>query len=240
MRINAGDKSTSNKKDSAIAEAYGNKFLIPLDFEMLDSSAPYYQAGLGNRLCYEITFNDYNRVIKSAVASPDAKYVILNISLEYEIVSQLTLARHISDEYQNMVLLYDRILRHRQVKVNKLDTTWNWSFNMPGKSLKGILVVFEGEQPYAQDTGKFYNPKIQKVSVIIEGKPNQLYAQGMRSFEQYDKICKYFAEGKNPNEVQKHLQLHNVNVGKYLTDKYALWLDFRTIDENFLHGMAGT
>ena len=58
----------------------------------------------------------------------------------------------------------------------------------------------------------------------------------MRSFEQYDKICKYFAEGKNPNEVQKHLQLHNVNVGEYLTDKYVLWLYFRTIDKNFLHG----
>ena len=37
-----------------------SSFLIPLDFEMLDSSAPYYQAGLRNRLCYEITFNDYN------------------------------------------------------------------------------------------------------------------------------------------------------------------------------------
>ena len=58
----------------------------------------------------------------------------------------------------------------------------------------------------------------------------------MRSFEQYHEICKYFAELKNPNEVQKHLQLHNVNVGEYLTDKYALWLDFRTIDENYLHG----
>ena len=169
LSINTEDKSTSNKKDSAIAEAYGNKFLIPLDFEMLDSSAPYYQAGLGNRLCYEITFNDYNRVIKSAVASPDAKYVISNISLEYEIVTQPTLAKHISDEYQNMALLYDRILRHRRVKVNKLDTTWNWSFYMPCKSLKGILVLFEGEQPYPRDTGKFYNPKIQKVSVIIEG-----------------------------------------------------------------------
>ena len=59
LRINAGDKS-SNTSDNAIAEAYGNKFIIPLNFEMLDSSAPYYQVGLGNRLCYEITFNDYN------------------------------------------------------------------------------------------------------------------------------------------------------------------------------------
>ena len=60
----------------------------------------------------------------------------------------------------------------------------------------------------------------------------------MRSFEQYGEICQYFAEGKNPHEVQKHSQLHNVNVGEYLTDKYALWLDFRMIDENFLHGMG--
>ena len=68
-------------KIKLLADAYGNKFIIPL--EMLDSSAPYYQAGLGNRLCYEITFNDYNRVAKSAVSSPkvpDAKYEISNIS----------------------------------------------------------------------------------------------------------------------------------------------------------------
>ena len=183
LRINAGDKNVSVTQDKAIADAYGNKFIIPLDFEMLDSSAPYYQAGLGNRLCYEITFNDYNQVINSAVASPDAKYKIRNISLEYEIVTQPTLARSIKGEYQSMVLYYDRILRHRKVIVNKSDMTWNWTFNTPCKSLKGILVLFEEEKPYVRDTSKFYNPKIRNVSVTIEGKDNQLYSQGMRSFE---------------------------------------------------------
>ena len=105
LRINAGDESASNKQGNAIADAYRNKFIIPFDFEVSDSSAPYYQAELGNRLCYEITFNDYNRVIKSAVASPDAKYEISNISLEYEIVTKPTLARSIVGEYQNMALL---------------------------------------------------------------------------------------------------------------------------------------
>ena len=93
---------------------------------MLDSLAPYYQAGLGNRLCYEITFNDYNRVTKSSVSSPkvpDAKYEISNVSLEYEIVTNSTLARSIKTEYDEMVLLYDRILRHRQIPVNKSDMT---------------------------------------------------------------------------------------------------------------------
>ena len=75
LRINAGDKSPANKQDNAIAEAYGNKFIIPLDFEMLDSSAPYSQVGLGNRLCYEVTFNDYNRVTKSKWGS-ETDYVM--------------------------------------------------------------------------------------------------------------------------------------------------------------------
>ena len=58
----------------------------------------------------------------------------------------------------------------------------------------------------------------------------------MRSFEQYDEACKYFAEGKLANEVQKQLQLHDLSLGEYLVNKYALWLDFRMIGENFLHG----
>ena len=136
-------------------------------------------------------------------------------SLEYEIATQPDLARSIRSEYQHMALLYDRILRHRKIIVNKSDTVWNWAFNMPCKSLKGILVLFEEERSYTRDTSKFYNPKIQKVSVIVEGKPNQLYAQGMRSFEQYDEICKYFTEGKqrdnDANEIQKQLQLYDLS-----------------------------
>ena len=240
LRINAGNKDATNAQDKAVADVYGNKFIIPLDFEMLDTAAPYYQAGLGNRLCYELTFNDYNRVTKCTTSpkAPDAKYKITDISLEYEIATQPDLARSIRSEYQHMALLYDRILRHRKIIVNKSDTVWNWAFNTPCKSLKGILVLFE-EGSYTRDTSKFYNPKIQKVSVIVQGKPNQLYAQGMRSFEQYDEICKYFAEGKqrdnNANEIQKHLQLYDLSLGEYLVNRYALWLDFRMIGENELH-----
>ena len=125
LRINAGNKEATNAQDKATADAYGNKFIIPLDFEMLDSAAPYYQAGLRNRLCYELTFNDYNRVTKSSVSSPkvpDAKYKITDISLEYEIATQPDLTRSIRSEYQSMALLYDRILRHRKIIVNKSDT----------------------------------------------------------------------------------------------------------------------
>ena len=151
LRINAGDKNTSNTQDKAIADVYGNKVIIPLDFEMLDSAAPYYEAGLGNRVCYKLTFNDYHRVTKSGVSPPkvpDAKYKITDISLEYEIATQPDLVRSIRSEYEYIALLYDRILRHRKIIVNKKNTVWNWAFNTPCKSLIGILVLFEEEGSY--------------------------------------------------------------------------------------------
>ena len=40
---------------------------------------PFYQAGLGDRLEYELTFNDYNKVINSTDA--DSNYVISNITV---------------------------------------------------------------------------------------------------------------------------------------------------------------
>ena len=102
--------------------------------------------------------------------------------------------------------------------------------------MTGILVLFEEEKSYVRDTSKFYNPKTEEVSVTIEGKPNQLYSQWMRLFEQYAEAHKYFTEERLANEVQAQLQLHDLSVGEYLVNKYALWLDFRTIDENELHG----
>ena len=62
-----------------------------------------------------------------------------------------------------------------------------------------------------------------------------------KNCHQYDEIIKHFGEGrlKNAGAIQKDLQLHDVNITSYYTDKYALWLDFRTIDDNTLHGSGG-
>ena len=136
LRMNAGDKSTTPPpQDKAIAEAYGNKFIILLDSEMLDSAMPYYQADLRNRLSYELLFSDYNQVINSS--KTDAMYKITDISLEYDIVTQPELTCSVRSEYDKMVLLFDRVIQHSQIPVNRLDTKWNWSFNETCKLLKG-------------------------------------------------------------------------------------------------------
>ena len=91
-QINATDKA-NNAKDQTVASIYDNHFCIPLDFEILESSLPLYQYGLGSRLTYELTFADYSDVIKST--DSDATYIISNISLEFDTVINASLAGQI-------------------------------------------------------------------------------------------------------------------------------------------------
>ena len=88
-KINAGDKADV-AKDQTVASIYDNRFCIPLDFEILESSLPLYQYGLGSHLTYELTFTDYSDVIKAT--NPDATYMISNISLEFDTIINASLA----------------------------------------------------------------------------------------------------------------------------------------------------
>ena len=91
-RINAGDKA-NNAKGQTVAPIFNNKFYIPLDFEILESSLPLYQYGLGSRLTYELTFADYSDVIEAT--NPNATFTISNISLEFDTVINASLASQI-------------------------------------------------------------------------------------------------------------------------------------------------
>ena len=189
IRIDAGNKDETVAADKAIADAFGNRFYISLDFELLEGHMPFYQSALGDRLEYELTFNDYSRAIR-AIGDADASYDNENISLEYEIVTQPELARMIANQYNGcLAILYDLILRHRKISRDKSDSLWNINLNVPARSMKGVLMLFEDvtvQQPFARNTESFYNPKRMKVEVTIEGIPNQLFSQGMRAYQMWD------------------------------------------------------
>ena len=243
LRVGAADKTTTNVKDQAVATAYGNRFYVPLDFELLESASPYYQSGLGDRLEYELIFNDYSRVILATGAkAAESSYKIDNIALEFDQVTSGDLARQIRTSYERrLAILYDRVHRHSTIVKNKSDTMWNFNFNVPAKSMKGILMLFEDPKAaFARDTETFYNPKITKVEATIEGVPNQLYSQGQRAHQQWDETRKLFAAGNKQHPesgaVAKDLALADVSLADFLTSKYALWLDMRTTDDDSLHG----
>jgi len=164
---------------------------------------PFYQSGLGGRLEYELlTFNDYSCAIIATVTT--SRYRTDSISLEYEIVNQLELAFLFRNQCNGrLAILYDRVLRHRKMVVNKMDSVWNINLNVPARSMKGILMLFEdpaeGNLPWCRETESFYNPKITNVEVTIEG---LLFSQGMRAYQLWGETKSY----------SRHLQAVNVTL----------------------------
>ena len=132
-RINSGDKA-NNAKDQTVASMFNNRFCIPLDFEILESSLLLYQYGLGSRLTYKLTFANYSDVIKST--DTDATYTIANISLEFDTTINASLASQIRTEYMKSSILYDRILRARIIPLNSSNTSFSVGINSPSKVSK--------------------------------------------------------------------------------------------------------
>ena len=146
----------------------------------------------------------------------------------------------IRNQYDKLAIYYDRIIRYRQFNKDTKETLWTINMNSPARSFKGVLMLFVNQKNYARDSEEFMNPNITKVSVVIEGKPNQLFANGMLPFHQYDECRKLLAGGRLRSDVVDHvskdLHLHDTRLDQYLVNKFALWLDFRTIPNNDLHG----
>lgn len=246
LRIGASNKVVTVVADKAVADAYKSRYYVPLDFELLETHMPYHQAGLGEYLEYGLTFNGYKRVIKlksnaSAAEKSSAKYGITNISLEFDKIIDRELAGAIRSNYMGkMAYLYTHIMRLRKTVVNKSDTIWNVNINSTALSMKGVLLLFENEGDYARDTEKFYNPKITKVEVAIDGQSSQVYAQGLTPHYHWDEICKLWAGGSKrhsiTDRVSTDLNLADVSIGEYLTTKYGLWIDLRGVADNSLHG----
>ena len=180
--------------DSAIAKAYRNWFYILLDFELLESHMPYYQAALGDRLEFEIVTNRYDRVIQAA-GDAAASYRVTNIKLKFDVVNHPQLARLISNQYAgHLAIQYDRVHCYRRILKNKSDPSFTVNIDPPARSMKSIIMLFEDPagQPYQWDTETFYNPQITRVDCTIDGMPNQVYSQGMQPDDLWDEARKFF------------------------------------------------
>ena len=114
-RINAGDKA-NDANDKTVPAIFDNEYYIPLGFQILESNLPLYRFGLGSRLTYELTFADYSDVIKAS--DPDASYTISNISLQFDTVTNASLASQIRTEYmKSSTLFLEPALYHSTISV---------------------------------------------------------------------------------------------------------------------------
>ena len=242
LQLRLGIESDGTDSEKILSKVYGSRFKIPLDFEMLTTSMPFNQYGLSERFSYVLTFNNKEKFIKSQTSN--GTYSVSDIQLEFEKVNSASLSNEVTNSYNSdFSLMFDRILRHRSIQVKSSDTKWNWSFASPVKSLRGILLLGKKKTDIADWTcksGTFWNFNVSKISVTIEGIPNQLFSNGILPTDIYEECVRFFGgmykEGRSIDDTVKKLSLYGIDPIEFFDKKYAVWLDFRSTQDNFLHG----
>jgi len=228
LRVGAKD-ATGDVEETAIAKTLGNRFQIPIDFELLNKVGPYHQHSLADKLEIQLTFNDAKSIVLGSTSTlaaandSDYNYSMVDIRTEWDQITDPELARSMAHQYQRFALPFTRILQHHFRIIKKSDAVVNLNVNVPSKSLSHILILAidsaEDRKPYERKE-VFKNLDVTKVNVTVEGKPNQLYAQGLLK----------------ENTIVKLFHENGVSMGEFLTEKYALCLDCRPSIDNAMHG----
>ena len=164
LRLGAVDANigSNGSKDKAIPDAFCNWYCILLDVKLLKARHPFYPRSLRQPLTYELTFNDHNKVVKSTDKS--AQYLISDLTLEYKVVTNKTLAQTLQNKNKGLVYyMFDHVHNLEMRSVDKSDMLWNIGINQAIKSLKGVLILFE--DPSVKNLQRFYNPHVTKTSV---------------------------------------------------------------------------
>ena len=232
LRVNSKG-ATGDAGKTAVAKTFGNRFRIPIDFELLNDIGPFHQDSLADKLEIQLTFNDKKEVILgstatlAAAADADYDYSVTDIRTEYDQITSPSLASSMTSLYQKLAIPITRVFEHRFMSINKSDPVVNLSVNTPSSSLSKILIlaVDPDDRKQFAHTEKFKNLDITNVNIGIEGVnvDKALYGSDMQKENTYDQIVKVFNE-------------NGVTLREFLTEKYTLCLDFRPSTDSSLHG----
>ncbi len=221
-------------KEASLVTAFADRYCIPIESELFDDFLPFYPSAILESLEYNIKFNDAKYVVAGTANSKN--YSVTDIQLEYETVYSPNLAGVIEEQYSSGAkFLYEDIhlLRTEAIGKNK---RVNINVDVNRASTKGILLFFQkGFTDYDSEKTSFQNPDITNVTITSEGISHCIYKSGMKAYNQFDEIKRHFMD-----ENLKLYQNSMIDIEKYYGDeKFALWIDLRSTEDNSIHG-SGT
>ena len=207
----------------AAASAYGKKYLAPLDFDLITKHGAFYPRG-NSSITFEVTLSEANNLIGSLTTAltGEQTYSMTNIELQYESIQSSALAPRASRAF-----VYDHVHLYKTFTFkDKADTKINEAVNLPRRSMVGIFMLFV--KPFGsgqRDSESFYNSELSDVKVTITGVPNKVYSAGMTAGDLYETAQRRFSGDRTI-----------VTPEQFYTDKYCLWVDLRTHEDNNAHG----
>ena len=188
-----GTALTLATQENAVKKTLDNRFAIPLDFDFFKH--PIYSHGLKEDLIVRIRKNSAGKIIL-CTGDTSATYKLSDILLEYDAIFDEPYATTISEMYVKTSIPYTKVeLIHYQA-LSKQGTIWKIDVNnLSVSSLQGLRLLFlDKRDDFANKNKEFYNPSIEKILVIVNRDPHQLFMAGLQARDIYPELKIFFAK----------------------------------------------
>ena len=218
---------------TALKNIYGKRYRLPFNFEMITDHMPISGELLESKLTFEIKINDKKNVLN--YTSETANFEMKQICLEFQTIKDMVLYREVE---RNLIggssFLFEHVHHYKREEILKNATFFNVEIQgLDRKSLKGILILFREDQGAgARESEHFIYPGITNVKYTIDGIPNKHYSSGLQKWNSWDEASKHFFSEDAKNGQNSNMDMLNY----YARNKFALWTDLRSTQDNNLHG----
>ena len=222
-KLMSGDDSatTSGKAKDVLLEKNNKVLKIKLG-KVLEGHGPYASYGMTD-VEYRIKLPKTDEILVPQTGQKVADYKITDINLEYETIEGEALSQRVREDF-----IIGRDLWHDYVTLFET-TTWpkestkeSVKINIPFSSMKAVVMLFKRKDP--TDSEEFFNAEVEYVKVTIEGNSNSVYSESLTENEVYNEATRFFGSLKDTSN-------DNLSEIDFLENKYALVIDFRTVDE---------
>ena len=218
---------TQKVSDKLMFDIFGTKQCMNLE-KILSDHGLYAPYGMINNFQYVISFPKASDIMVAQSGESVAGYTLENLELEYETIENLDLANEILTKYSTgRSLSYNYVTLMKTVEWNKDATLHNETINIPRKSMKAVVLLFKNKT--VTDSEEFVYPNITNVKISVEGVPNSIYSQGIPKSRFFEEAFRIFHCGYADCDSVMTLE-------KFYKDSFALVVDLRTIDDNFVYG----
>lgn len=229
-KIRADLQSSMTTNYNTLKSIFGKRYIIPLKFELINDHLPLYD--FGEKIVFELTINTKENVLKYTKAET-ADFTLNNICLQFETLKNDVLKNEIERILiHGRSFLFDHVHHLKRRTILKSETTFNENVDVSRKSLKGILLMFQNENEKGKrDSEIFPNPEIETITFQSE-KANEYYDKGYKTRHQWGEISKHFI----PENFKTSQDIYMTMSKYYSENKFALWIDLRSTEDNNLHG----
>ena len=231
--VSKDDSANKNTKtdgvlDSTIADMM-DRMKIPLG-KILCDNGPYAPYGMAD-FEYRITLPSSSKIMVAQTNETKGTYKLTDMKLEYDLIESRSLADRVRGDYlagRSLGYSYTSLLK---TLVWGKDSTKEFvDINIPRKSMTSAVLLFTKKD--TTDSEEFLFPNLTNVDVSVEGTPNAIYSDGLKKRDMYKEAVRYFGA----STCDKYLGSKCVSRRKYYTDKFALVVDFRTVDDDTVSG----